>query len=1079
MSDFKRFNPAVLLLLLPTFFFGQAPQAASTPVAAAEKYSQEAFVIEQTSGKLFFESDGTFTREDFARVRIQSDAGVQTYEVLTFPYASSESTLQIDSVRVLKGDGTVVDTPLENIQDMPSEITREAPFYSDVREKHVAVKGLGTGDVLEFKSHLINTKPLGPGKFWFAYNFTDAVISLDEQLEIDVPSKSEIKIASAKVKPDISETAKYRTYRWHYSNLHQKPKEDEQLATYNQARGRLPEPNVQISNFQTWDEVGRWYYDLQRDRVKPTPEIQAEAALLTKDAPDDTAKLQAIYKYVSTEFHYIGIAFGVGRYQPHSASEVLSNQYGDCKDKHTLLASLLGAAGFKVYPALISTSHEINPEVPSTSQFDHVITVVQRGNDLLWLDSTPEVAPLGYLISPLWGKQALVMYGDRPAALTMTPAVPPVKATSSFRIKATLADTGVLEGEIERSQSDDDIEIALRTLFRKTPFPQWKDLIQQISYVSGFAGDVSEVTASSPEAIDAPFKFSYKYSRKDYPDWANRKIDPPLPPMGLPSPPDDDKKLSAPLWLGAPGEHTYISEVELPKGYRPELPPVVELKSEFADYHARSEDKDGKLVTTRILTIKLDQVPIDKYDEYKKFKKAIDNDHDRQISLFSSTESFDVILQREISNLPGSENTAAARSYDEAMAAVQNRNLTDAINFAKQAIEADGHFVRARILLAQLYTGSRQTDLALQTLREGWKADPQQPVTYQSLVRALIVAQKHEEAVTVLQEVIKAYPEDAGSFYALSDQLLILKRFGEAAEVTESALRLHPEQPDRFYFQLGRAYLLDSKDDQSLAAFKKAIEINPNRWSLNDIGYEMAEANRLLPQALEYAQKAVREAEERSASIKLDDLKQEDLGPTLTLASFWDTLGWVYFRMQDYDKAAKYLNAAWSLTLGGVEADHLGQVYEQQHKKQAAIHMYQMALAAGGAQMQPVSDASETKARLKRLSGTDSFPTNVNDFNDMRTFKLPRLTEGSASAEFFLLFSPQDKAPGFSVDDVKFISGSDKLKSAVKALKTTNFKVRFPNNGPSHILRRGIVGCYQYTGCSIVLKTPYLVQSVN
>ena len=128
--------------------------------------------------------------------------------------------------------------------------------------------------------------------------------------------------------------------------------------------------------------MGRWYGSLQQERIKPTPEIRAKAAELTKGASDDDAKLRAIYKYVSTEFRYIGIAFGIGRYQPHAAAEVLSNQYGDCKDKHTLFASLLDAVGIKAYPALISSSQEIDPDVPSPGQFDHVIGVVPHGSGL-------------------------------------------------------------------------------------------------------------------------------------------------------------------------------------------------------------------------------------------------------------------------------------------------------------------------------------------------------------------------------------------------------------------------------------------------------------------------------------------------------------------------------------------------------------------------------------------------------------------------------------------------------------------------------------------------------------------------
>ncbi len=42
------------------------------------------------------------------------------------------------------------------------------------------------------------------------------------------------------------------------------------------------------------------------------------------------------------------MAFGIGRYQPHTAAEVFANQYGDCKDKHTLFAAILTAIGLQL-----------------------------------------------------------------------------------------------------------------------------------------------------------------------------------------------------------------------------------------------------------------------------------------------------------------------------------------------------------------------------------------------------------------------------------------------------------------------------------------------------------------------------------------------------------------------------------------------------------------------------------------------------------------------------------------------------------------------------------------------------------
>jgi len=123
-----------------------APPASAASQLAEKKpdYSKEAFLGEQDQTRIVFENDGTGTRETTARVRIQSDAAIQRYGALTFPYESGTQSLEIDYVRVRKPDGTVIASPPENIQDMPAEITRQAPFYSDLREKHVAVKGLGS-----------------------------------------------------------------------------------------------------------------------------------------------------------------------------------------------------------------------------------------------------------------------------------------------------------------------------------------------------------------------------------------------------------------------------------------------------------------------------------------------------------------------------------------------------------------------------------------------------------------------------------------------------------------------------------------------------------------------------------------------------------------------------------------------------------------------------------------------------------------------------------------------------------------------------------------------------------------------
>jgi len=258
-----------------------------------------------------------------------------------------------------------------------------------------------------------------------------------------------------------------------------------------------------------------------------------------------------------------------------------------------------------------------------------------------------------------------------------------------------------------------------------------------------------------------------------------------------------------------------------------------------------------------------------------------------------------------------------------------------------------------------------------------------------------------------------------------------------------------------------------------LTAYKKALELDTSPSIFNDIGYELADANKQLPLALECAQKAVHD-EEDSGKLKMFEVKNEDLRYSSTLPAYRDTLGWVYFRMGTYDKTESYLQAAWVLSQAEVIGDHLGQVYEIEHKKEQAIRMYQLALTAP---RNPES-MKETKARLEHLGGaanSGSFHAGGNEeLNKMRTVNLERVTPEAATAELLIIFGP-----GSKVEEVKFVSGSEKLKGGEKVLNTTAFHLPFPDDGPTKLLRRGILSCSAISGCSFVLYLPDSVRSVN
>src|SRR5262249_29620214 len=92
-------------------------------------------------------------------------------------------------------------------------------------------------------------------------------------------------------------------------------------------------PSVPWTTFHNWPDVWNWYRNLALPRSEPTLSIVSRANDLTKDAKTPEEQVRSLYDFVSSRIHYVGIDFGVGRYQPHTAGEVISNQYGDCKDK--------------------------------------------------------------------------------------------------------------------------------------------------------------------------------------------------------------------------------------------------------------------------------------------------------------------------------------------------------------------------------------------------------------------------------------------------------------------------------------------------------------------------------------------------------------------------------------------------------------------------------------------------------------------------------------------------------------------------------------------------------------------------
>jgi Domain of Unknown Function with PDB structure (DUF3857)/Transglutaminase-like superfamily len=499
----------LICFFLPLFFINALGQSTTTPPkgttaagqstsSSAADYSAEPIVLGRLDAVYKMAADGTGSRLTTIVARVQSEAAAKQLGIVGVGYASSSEHVEFSYVRIRHLDGTVTETPVSDAIDMPSPMTREAPFYSDLKQMQVPVRSLRVGDTLEWQAKSVRTKAEASGQFWGAETFTEDAVVLSQTLELRVPKDMYLNVWSPKNKPTETADGGERVFRWVCSQKKptvgkeadaEKELKKKQVWTAEQEldakEGKLP--SVAWTTFKSWEAVGASYQALESDRIVPDAAVKAKVAELTAGKTTEEEKVRAVYGFVAMQIRYIGVAFGIGRYQPHDAGEVLENQYGDCKDKHTLLASMLSVLGLHPNAALIGAGVRFNEAVPSPGSFNHLITTVPVGGQQVWLDATAEVAPYQALLFVIRDKKALVVPDAGVAKIETTPATLPFSSYQKMDAVGTLDKEGTSNSRLVWTMRGDE-EITLRAAFRQVSPGQYDQMVSKFRRASDFRG---------------------------------------------------------------------------------------------------------------------------------------------------------------------------------------------------------------------------------------------------------------------------------------------------------------------------------------------------------------------------------------------------------------------------------------------------------------------------------------------------------------------------------------------------------------------------------------------------------------
>jgi Flp pilus assembly protein TadD len=235
---------------------------------------------------------------------------------------------------------------------------------------------------------------------------------------------------------------------------------------------------------------------------------------------------------------------------------------------------------------------------------------------------------------------------------------------------------------------------------------------------------------------------------------------------------------------------------------------------------------------------------------------------------------------------------------------------TEALLFIRMALDLAPDDASAKFSLAQLLEARERGDLAIEAYE---KIDPQSPYSWYArlgVADVLHARGESDEAIRLLRAMSSERPERADAPRALADLLRITERFDDAVTAYDLAVKRMGGDPDwGLLYTRGIALERAKRWDRAEQDFLKALDVSPEQpLVLNYLGYSWVEQGVQLERARRMIETAV-EKRPRDGYIT-------------------DSLGWVLYRLGDFENAVVHLERAVALEPGDpVINDHLGDAY--------------------------------------------------------------------------------------------------------------------------------------------------------
>jgi hypothetical protein len=390
-------------------------------------------------------------------------------------------------------------------------------------------------------------------------------------------------------------------------------------------RASFAAQNFEIDGYKgsmaSWNELGKFMYELKKDRDALPEDLRLKAVQLVAGITDDREKVKRIFEFLQQNTRYISIQLGIGGFQPFDATYVAQKGYGDCKALSNYMYSLLKAVGIDSKYVIIQAGSNfyMTEDFPS-NQFNHATLCVPMKNDTMWLECTSQTVPAGYQGSFTGNRKALLV-DETGGYLVSTKSYGVNENQQLRRITGTVSEEGNMEISVRTTYKAIKGEFRhqmINALSKEKIMELLNNRLDLPSYtVNSF--DHTETRSDVPSILE-----NLNISLRNYASVSGKRlfIIPNL--MNKHNFKSSSKERSFDIVLKDAYRDVDTVEVNVPAGYEVEaLPEAVSLKTKYGSYTSSAKFQDNKIVYIRTMEQYTGRYPASEYKDFAAYFDTI------------------------------------------------------------------------------------------------------------------------------------------------------------------------------------------------------------------------------------------------------------------------------------------------------------------------------------------------------------------------------------------------------------------------------------------------------------------------